>query len=514
MNICTVLYMISILTSYIGFAMFGCVPVGWLMNDSTPTLTGLSFCAATTVAAGFTGILLTRKRRDKAGKTGVREGFATVAFGWLAALLFGSLPFLTVAHMYPQDAIFETASGLTTTGASVVDSALPLWNGATLPHGIESLPYSILFWRSLIAWLGGMGIVVFVLVIIPFLGIGAAQLYNAEVPGVKMNSDQLTPRIAGTAKLVWGTYIVLTAIQTVCLKFGGMTLFDAVCHSLCTISTCGFSTRQMSIAYYPSPFIQWIFVLFLFLGACNFTLLFKAILTKRWLIYFQDAEFRFFLATVLISTLVIAAVLLQTYPHEIQSMTGAYQPNNWHTSLRYAAFQVSSIISTGGFSTANFLQWPSTTLVILFLLMLLGGCTGSTAGGIKCVRILLLGKHALSEIRRCLFPRSIPDIRLNGERLHPTTINKTLAFVMLYIGIIFLITLLLPFLSEMKFDTALTAAMACISNVGPGFGEVGPAASYGWMSAPAKLLLSFAMILGRLEIYTLLVVLLPSFWKR
>lgn len=513
MNKFTVIYLVSILSAFIGFAMLSCVPVGWLMHDSKTTLLEFALCSIVTIAAGVTGAILTRKRRGKAGKTGVREGFATVAFGWFAALIFSALPFIFVAHMYPQDAIFETASGFTTTGASIVDTALPLWNNTHLPNGVESLPYSILFWRSLISWLGGIGIVVFALVIIPFLGIGATQLYNAEVPGVKMNSDQLTPRIAGTAKLIWGTYIVLTAMQTVCLRLGGMTLFDAVCHSFSTLSTCGFSTKQVSIAFYPSPFIQWTFVLFLFLGACNFTLLFKAILTKRWLIYVQDAEFRFFLSVVVLSTLTIAVILHQTYPQGIQSMAGSFQPNTWHTSFRYAAFQVASIISTGGFSTANFALWPTTALTVLFLLMLLGGCTGSTAGGIKCVRIILLGKHALSEIRRCLFPRSIPDIRLNGKRIQPTTINKTLAFIALYLGIIFSVTFLLPFLSKMDFVTALTATVACVSNVGPGFSEVGPAVSYGWMSAPAKLLLSFAMVLGRLEIYTLLVVLLPSFWK-
>ena len=513
MNKYTVIYLVSVLTAFIGTAMLVCLPVGFLMNDPDTVLLEFSFCSILTITAGVTGALLSRKKRDKSAKTGVREGFATVTFGWLAALIFSALPFFLVTHMYPQDAIFEAASGFTTTGASVIDLALPLWNGSRLPNGVESLPSCILFWRSLISWLGGIGIVVFALVVIPFLGIGAPQLYNAEVPGVKMNSDQLTPRITGMAKLIWCTYIMLTAAQTVCLKLGGMPLFDAVCHSFATLSTCGFSTKQASIAFYPSPFIQWTFVVFLFLGACNFTLLFKAVLTRRYLIYFQDAEFRFFLAAVVISTLVITVVLRQTYPTEIQSMTGAMQPNDWATSLRYAAFQVTSIISTGGFSTADFIRWPTTTMAVLFLLMLLGGCTGSTAGGIKCVRILLLGKHALSEIRRCLFPRSIPDIRLNGERIQPSTINKTLAFIALYLGIIFFVTLLLPFLSEMDFVTAFTATVACISNVGPGFGEVGPAVTYGWMSAPAKLLLSFAMVLGRLEIYTLLVIFLPSFWK-
>lgn len=514
MNTATVLYLISILTTFIGSAMLVCIPVGWRMHDPVPVVAEFAVCAMTAVVIGLTGIFATRKRHADSEKAGVREGFATVAFGWLAALIFASLPFLFVARMYPADALFETVSGLTTTGASVIAPNLPRWDGTVFPDGVESLPHCVQFWRCLISWLGGMGIVVFALVILPFLGIGATQLYNAEVPGVKMNSDQLTPRIAGTAKLVWGTYVVLTALQTGCLTLGGMPLFDAVCHSFSTVATCGFSTKQASIAAYPSPFIQWTFIVFLFLGACNFTLFFKAVLTRRRLIYFQDAEFRFFLATVVASSLIIATVLRLTYPETIQSMTGAAEPNCWLTSLRYAAFQVSSIISTGGFSTADYLQWPTQALMILFLLTLLGGCTGSTAGGLKCVRVLLLCKHVLSELRRCLFPRAIPDIRLNGERIQAATINKTLAFVVLYLGIIAATAFLLPFLSKMDFITALTASATCVGNVGPGFGAVGPAGSYAWMSAPAKVLLSFAMILGRLEIYTLLVVFMPSFWKR
>ena len=373
MNTATVLYLISILTTFIGSAMLVCIPVGWRMHDPVPLVAEFAVCAVTAVVIGLTGIFATRKRHADSGKAGIREGFATVAFGWLAALIFASLPFLFVARMYPADALFETVSGLTTTGASVIAPNLPRWDGTVFPDGVESLPHCVQFWRCLLSWLGGMGIVVFALVILPFLGIGATQLYNAEVPGVKMNSDQLTPRIAGTAKLVWGTYVVLTALQTGCLTLGGMPLFDAVCHS--------FST-----------------------GACNFTLFFKAVLTRRRLIYFQDAEFRFFLATVVASSLIIATVLRLTYPETIQSMTGAAEPNCWLTSLRYAAFQVSSIISTGGFSTADYLQWPTQALLILFLLTLLGGCTGSTAGGLKCVRVLLLCKHVLSRRRRSTKP--------------------------------------------------------------------------------------------------------------
>ena len=514
MNLRTVVHLVSILVTFLGFSMFVCVPVGILMNDSDRPVWLMALCGCITTLLGIGCAFFSRSMHGKRLRSGVREGFATVSFGWLAALVFGALPFIVISDFHVADAIFETASGFTTTGASVIDSKLLLRNGTTLPNGVESLPYCLLFWRSLIVWLGGMGIVVFALVILPFLGVGGTnQLYNAEVPGLKTNSDQLTPRIASSAKILWLVFVALTVMEMVLLYVGGMNLFDAVCHSFCTIATGGFSTKNASIAHYSSPFVQWVIVIFMFLSACNFALSIKAAITKRWLIFFQDEEFKFFLILVL-AAVGLSTLLLWSEHHEIVSLTGASEPNTVTVALRYAAFQVVSIVTSTGFSTADYNLWPAGIGMILFFLMFIGGCAGSTAGGIKCVRALLLGKHAVSEVRRCIFPRSIPDIRLNGERLPQATINKTLAFVFLYMGIFFVVALILPFFCEMDFTTALSASIACISNIGPGMNQVGPAATFGWMSAPAKYLLSFAMVIGRLELYTLLVVLMPSFWRR
>ena len=514
MNLRTVVHLVSILVTFLGFSMFVCVPVGILMSDPDRFVWQMAFCGFVTTLLGIVGAFFSRGVHGKRLRSGVREGFATVAFGWLAALIFGALPFMLISDLKVADAIFETASGFTTTGASVIDSELVLRNGGRLAKGVESLPYCLLFWRSLIVWLGGMGIVVFALVILPFLGVGGTtQLYNAEVPGLKTNSDQLTPRIASSAKILWLVFLALTVLETVLLFLGGMTLFDAVCHSFCTIATGGFSTKNASIAYYSNPFIQWVIVVFMFLSACNFALSIKAVTGKRWLIFFQDEEFKFFLILVL-AAVGLSTLLLWSEFHEIISMTGTAEPNTFLVSLRYAAFQVVSIVTSTGFSTADYNTWPAGIVMILFFLMFIGGCAGSTAGGIKCVRALLLGKHAVSEIRRCIFPRSIPDVRLNGERLPEATINKTLAFVFLYMGIFFAVALLLPLLCEMEVTTALSASITCISNIGPGLDQVGPAVTFGWMSASAKYLLSFAMVIGRLELYTLLVVLLPSFWRR
>ena len=365
MNLRTVVHLVSILVTFLGFSMFVCVPVGILMNDSDRPVWLMALCGCVTTLLGIGGAFFSRGMHGKRLRSGVREGFATVSFGWLAALVFGALPFIIISDFHVADAVFETASGFTTTGASVIDSKLLLRNGTTLPNGVESLPYCLLFWRSLIVWLGGMGIVVFALVILPFLGVGGTnQLYNAEVPGLKTNSDQLTPRIASSAKILWLVFVALTVIETILLYVGGMNLFDSVCHSFCTIATGGFSTKNASIAYYSSPFLQWVIVIFMFLAACNFALSIKAVITKRWLIFFQDEEFKFFLILVL-AAVGFSTLLLWSEHHEIVSLTGASEPNTISVALRYAAFQVVSIVTSTGFTTADYTLWPAGIVMIL-----------------------------------------------------------------------------------------------------------------------------------------------------
>ena len=504
MNLRTVIHLISILTIFLGLAMFASIPAGILMNDPSRPLHEMAFCGTLTTLLGLICMILTRSKPGHLLKSGMREGFATVGFGWLICMVIGALPFIAVGKFRLEDAVFETASGFSTTGASVIDANLILFNGKKLIGGLEKLPCCLLFWRSLIVWMGGMGIVVFALVILPFLGIGGTnQLYNAEVPGLKTNSDQFTPRIAASAKIIWLVYMILTVAEIAFLLLGGMHWFDAVCHSFSTVATGGFSTKASSIAGF-SPYIQWVITVFMFLAGCNFALSIRVVLFKRWLIYFQDEEFKFFFSVVLVSILISIGFLM--WNHNIPSFGEA---------VRHSAFQVVSIITTTGFTTADYLTWPSGICAILFLLMFVGGCAGSTSGGMKCVRVLLLVKHAISEIRRCIFPRAIQDIRLNGERMTSSTISKTLAFFFLYIILFFLTAFLLTILcSDMDLLTAVSASISSISNIGPGFGKIGPAYTFGWMNPAAKYLLAFAMVVGRLELYTLLVILLPSFWKR
>ncbi len=512
MNLRSICHLISILIALLGAASFLCAPVGYFMGDSRTILQTLAAVSGLLILLGLCGAWFTRS--DASLKTGMREGFAVVAFGWLSAVLVGAAPFFFVTEMTLPDAIFESASGFSTTGASIIDSTMKLRTGATLPNGVESLPYCILFWRALTNWLGGMGIVLFALVILPFLGVSGQQLYNAEVPGLKTDSDQFTPRLASSAKIIWMVYAVITVTEAVLLFFGGMHPFDAICHSFSTIATGGFSTKNASIAYYSSPYLQWVITIFMLLASCNFAYHYRAIFTGKWKIHLQDEEFRVFTALVACAVLLIGLQLYFSNPQTILSGIGEKEPTTVESSLRYAAFQVATVISSTGFSTANFAGWPTLSMMILFVLMFIGGCAGSTAGGMKCVRALIFFKHAKSEVTKCIFPRALRDIRLNGNRLETDTLSKITAFMLSYLFLFGIIALLLAMVCEMDLITAFSASVASLSNIGPGFGQVGPSCTYAWMNTPAKLLLSFAMILGRLELYAILVIFLPAFWKK
>lgn len=510
MNYKMISYIVSLMVLITGLAMLSAVLVSMLMGDPAGVAVEMFAASAVSMAAGIGGMIFSRHTLGSVNMT-MRDGFASVFFSWVAASAFGSLPFIIAADMYWYDAFFETVSGFTTTGASVIDSQLKLMNGQTFQNGVESMPYGLLFWRSLTHWLGGMGIVVLSIAILPLFGIGGQTLYNAEVPGVKTQSDQFTPRIANTAKILWGVYVALTLIETVLLWFGGMSFFDSLCHSFGTIATGGFSTKQNSIAFYPGAYIQIVIAVFMLLAGCNFILHFRA-LTGRPFRHFLDEEFRYYFAIVAVSILVIAAYLFMSGVTD--PLSGTVFGDSYLKCIRYSAFQVASIISTTGYCTADFNLWPASACMILLALMFIGGCGGSTAGGMKCVRSLLISKFGVSEMRRCIFPRALPDIRLNGKRIETSTMMKTLGFFSLFLTAYFLFSLLLPMVCKMDFVTAMTASIACLSNVGPGLGLVGPSSTYGWMNGAAKMLLSFEMILGRLELYTVMVVLLPSFWKR
>lgn len=508
MNFRLVIYLISYLIALEGVAVAISSGVALLMGDPMQKILLLLESGVVTTVAGLLGIGFTRKH---SGLPGFREGFAVVTFGWLLISLFGAIPFSVVAGMKWYDAVFETVSGFTTTGATVIDSVLPLRRGFSLPNGIESLPYGILFWRALTHWIGGMGIVVFSLAILPMIGIGGQALYNAEVPGVKTRSDQFTPRIASTAKILCLVYLGLTFLETLLLFFGGMSLFDAVCHSFATISTGGFSTKNASIAHYNSTYIQLVVIIFMFLAGCNFILHFRA-LTGLPLKDYLNEEFRTFFLILLGASVIISAYLF--FSNIKDPASGIAYHHNAKDSILAAVFQVVSISTTTGFATANYAVWPAAAGVIIFCLMLMGGCGGSTSGGIKCMRIILLWKFSLSELRRNIFPHALQNIRLNGDRIAPSTTNRVLGFLMIYVLTCLIFQLLLTFVCDMDLLTAISGSVTCISNVGPAFGMLSPDKSFAWMSAPAKLLMALEMLIGRLELYTVMIFFLPSFWKK
>ncbi len=415
-----------------------------------------------------------------------RNAIAIVTFGWIAATVIGALPFLLSGTFDTfTDCIFESISGFSTTGSSVLAD-------------IERVPRGILMWRSLTHWLGGMGIIVLSLAILPFLGLGGMQLYRAEAPGP--SPDKLTPRIRDTASALWKVYLVFTFVMIILLMFGGMDIFDAICHTFGTLATGGFSTRNLSIAYYNSAYIDAVITIFMLLSGINFSLHFQMLSGKpRFL--FTDPELRFFVSVVSVLILVTTFSLYQTsYPSLSQS-------------FRHAAFQVASIITTTGYATADFEIWPVLPQCILLFCMFLGSCAGSTGGGMKCMRIMLLLKHSYLELFRMIHPHAITQLKF-GKRLVTEDIVKGVwGFFIIYLGLFILASLLL---TAMKIDlvTSFSAVAACIGNIGPGLGNVGPREHFGHLPLAAKWVLSFCMLLGRLEIYTVIILFVPEFWRK
>ncbi|MDT8440045.1 MAG: TrkH family potassium uptake protein [Desulfuromonadales bacterium] len=416
----------------------------------------------------------------------IRDGFAVVTFGWTLFALFGSLPFLfSGAIPSPIDAFFETMSGFTTTGSTILTD-------------IESMPESLLLWRSMTQWLGGMGIIVLSLAILPMLGVGGMQLFKAEVPGP--TADRLKPRIQDTAKLLWGVYLLLTAIEVVLLKFGGMSLFEAVNHAFTTMATGGFSTRNASIAGFESAYIEWVITLFMFLAGVNFSLHYLA-LRGRPSDYLRNEEFRFYLCLVLGFTLLITLL-------NLPSTYASFSDN-----LRYSAFQVVSIMTTTGFGTADYELWPVLCQYLLVFSMFIGGCAGSTGGGMKVARILLLFKHAQVQVYRLIHPRAVRLVKIGERPVDKEVMQAILGFFALYMGVFVTASFIMAGLG-MDLTSAGAAVIATLSNIGPGLGTVGPVDNFAHVPQTGKLVLSFCMLLGRLELYTVLVLVFPSFWRK
>lgn len=416
-----------------------------------------------------------------------RTGYLFVVLGWLFSALLGALPFiLSGAIASPVDAFFESMSGFTTTGASILTD-------------IEALPKSILLWRATTHWLGGMGIVVLTVAVFPLLGIGGRALMEAEAPGPQV--DKFTPRISQTAKILWLIYFGLTTALVVLLMLGGMDLLDAVTHAFATMATGGFSTRNASVGAFGSGYIDIVITVFMFLAGMNFALHWR-LLRGDISNVFKDSELRVYAGIFLATAGLISLDLLKA---------GSYASG--FEAGRYAAFQAASILTTTGFATADFSLWPPLSQALLFTLMFVGGCAGSTGGGVKVGRILTLFKMGLSEMRYLVNPQGIYGIFVNRVYLKKNIVYDIAAMVSLYLIAMFVSTLVV---ASAGYDllTSLTATLASLGNIGPGFGRVGPALNYSFLPDHIKAWLSFMMLMGRLEVYTVLLLFTKAFWQR
>ena len=417
---------------------------------------------------------------------GYREGFAIVTLSWLVMAFLGALPFY-ISGKIPSfiDCYFEAMSGFTTTGSTILVT-------------VEVLNHSLLFWRSMTHWLGGMGIIVLTVAIMPLLKIGGTQLFHAEMPGP--TKDRLAPRIQNTARILWSVYVLLTLAETILLMFGGLSFFEAICHSFATLATGGFSTHTASILFFDSAYIEGVIILFMFLAGMNFTLHFQALngnLKSVW----RNEELRLYTAIVLCATVIIVAAI---------SLTGPVQ--SFFKTIRDALFIVVSIITTTGFGTADYELWPPICKIVIIILMFIGGCAGSTAGGIKDVRILLLFKYALLQLRRLVHPHQVQTIKLGPTRVPQDVLIAVLGFFVLYLTFFFLATLIVTG-TGVDIVTGSTAVITTLGNVGPGFPLVGPTQNFSILSPLAKIVLSLCMLAGRLELYTIIVLLTPAFWR-
>ncbi|VAW50950.1 Trk potassium uptake system protein TrkH [hydrothermal vent metagenome] len=434
------------------------------------------------------GFLLFLPVRNERSDLRLRDGFVVVVLFWLVLGIAGAVPFYLYENLDISipDALFESISGLTTTGATVL-------------VGLDDLPHSILFYRQELQWLGGMGIIVLAVAVMPMLGIGGMQLYKAEAPG-PVKDNKLTPRIAETAKALWYIYLGLTIACATAYWFAGMSLFDAVAHSFSTIAIGGFSTHDASIGYFDNQLIEIVAIVFMFLGAANFALHFSVARSKSLMPFLRDAEFKFYAGLlIVVSAINIYVLYSQSVYHDFSN------------AFREALFQTVSIATTSGFVTSDYASWPVFIPVLLLFTSFIGGCAGSTGGGIKVIRVLLLVKQGQREIMRLIHPNAQVTVKVGKQPVKNSIIDAVWGFFAAYVALFVLIMLVLMF-NGLDQITAFSAVAATMNNLGPGLGEVN--ANYASLTDFNKLLLCFSMLLGRLEIFTLLVLLTPAFWRK
>lgn len=448
-----------------------------------------------TLVLGGAIMLATKVNKKELSK---RDGYVIVTFGWIFMSLVGTLPYIfTGAIPSFTNAFFETMSGYTTTGASILQD-------------IESIPKGVLFWRSITHWIGGMGIIVLAIAILPLLGIGGMELFAAEAPGP--GGDKLHPRIADTAKRLWLIYVGYTVAETILLKVAGMDLFDAINHSLSTLSTGGFSTKNASVAYWnDQPIIQYIIMFFMFLAGTNFVLSYFAFKTKFSKV-FRDEEFRFYSGIIILFTIISSLIIYFGADITNSSISHPLVWGEFESTVRHSLFQVLAIVTTTGFVSADYTLWTPFLTMVFFGLMFLGGSAGSTSGGVKIVRHMLLIKNGILEFKRTLHPHAVLPVRYNTKAVQQPIVFNILAFFILYM-LSFIIGVLVFSLLGLDFKTALGGAASSLGNVGPALGSLGPVDNYGALPDLAKWWSSFLMLIGRLELFTVLILFTPFFWR-
>ncbi|MFH0756529.1 MAG: TrkH family potassium uptake protein [Bacteroidota bacterium] len=477
----TIIRILGLILITEGFFMWLSIPVALIFGEQD--MLYFLLAGGITSGVGAMAYFIARKSQLEVNR---RDGYVIVAGGWLLFSLFGTLPFMLTASISGlTDAFFETMSGFTTTGASILNN-------------IEELSHGVLFWRSLIQWLGGMGIILLTLILLPYLGIGGMQLFSAEVPSP--TPDKLHPHVKDTAKRLWFIYLIFTVAETLLLWAGEMDLFDAVCHSLTTMATGGYSTKQASIAYWSSPYIHYVITFFMFIAGTNFTLAYFAMhgqLRKIW----ANEEFKWYIGFIGGFTVVISLGLFLT-------TGGGMEP-----AFRDAIFQVVSILTTTGFATSDYMLWAPWMGVLIFILMFFGGSAGSTGGGPKIMRIVIMLKNSTQELKRMIHPKGMIPVRLNKVAVEDQVVTNVLAFITFY-GIIAVISMVVMSILGNDFNTSIGTVAATLGNIGPGIGDVGPALNYAEIHVIGKWYLSFLMLVGRLELFTVLVLFSPLFWRR
>ncbi|MEM6262240.1 MAG: potassium transporter TrkG [Bacteroidota bacterium] len=485
-NFLMVFNVLGILVLITGLAILLSLPFSWYYGgEEFQAVMGTGLAIA---GVGLVIWFFTKDVQNKELKK--RDGYLIVTLGWLVMSAVGALPYVTSGAIPSYtDAFFETISGFTTTGASILGTE------------IESLPMGLHFWRAMTHWIGGMGIIVLTIAILPLLGIGGMQLYAAEVPGP--TPDKLTPRVKETAKRLWIVYIALTAVEMILLMIGDMGFFDALCHSMATLSTGGFSTKQASMGAF-SAYHQYIVTLFMFIAGANFALTFHALKGKPQRLW-ENEEFRVYLGTVIaLIGIVTAVVFLGTYQEQGKDLEEAF---------RDSAFQVVSVMTTTGFGTADFTSWGPMMMTLFFMLMFTGACAGSTSGGMKFVRLIVLSKNSYLELKRQIHPKAILPVRFNKKGISQDIVSRIKAFFLVFV-ILFVMGTLVMSAMGLDYVSAFGSVAATLGNIGPGLGIVGPGDSQNFAQLPdaGKWFLSFLMLLGRLELFTVLILFTPFFW--